>query len=130
MTLSVPFKARLPVTAAVVLLPLQPAPLPTGLSAGAWPWLLVFVLGPSLVGPILFNLGLRRLEAGLVSLLAITQLVVGVVLGVVVAQDTLELPQLVGALLVGASVLSLRPAAPLDPFGPEPLPAAGKAATP
>ena len=116
-------------TAALVLLPLQPAPLPTGLGAEAWPWLVGFVLGPSLIGPVLFNVGLRALEAGPVSLLAITQLVVGVLLGVVVAHDTLELPQLVGALLVGASVLSLRPAAPLDPFGPEPLAAGGQATT-
>ena len=113
-----------------MLLPLQPAPLPTGLHADAWPWLVAFVLGPSLVGPILFNAGLRTLEAGLVSVLAIMELVVGVLLGVVVVHETLELPQAIGALLVAASVLSLRPAVPVDPVGPEPPPAERQATAP
>jgi DME family drug/metabolite transporter len=94
-------------TASLVLLPLQPAPLPTELAADVWPWLATFVF-VSLVGPVLFNTGLRLLEAGVVSMLAISELLVGVLLGVLIAGDRFELPQTVGALLVGASVLGLR----------------------
>jgi drug/metabolite transporter, DME family len=94
-------------TASLVLLPLQSAPLPTELAAGVWPLLAIFV-GVSLVGPVLFNTGLRLLEAGVVSMLAISELLVGVLLGVMVAGDRFELPQAIGALLLGASVLGLR----------------------
>ena len=106
-----------------VLLPFQSAPLPVGVEARAWPWLLVLVIGPSLVGPLAFYAGLRLLQAGVVSLLAISEVLIGVLLGVLVVHESMDAPQAVGALLVGASVLSLRPAVPNDPLGPEALPA-------
>jgi DME family drug/metabolite transporter len=93
--------------AALVLLPLQSAPLPFGVAAPAWPWLLVFVLAQILVGPIIFNLGLKSLQAGVVSLLASWELVVAVLLGVLALGESLDLPQAVGALLVAGSILSL-----------------------
>jgi len=96
-------------TTALLLLPLQSAPLPIALPGAALPWLLLFVLGPSIVAPLAFNLGLRRLEAGTVTLLGMWELPVAVTLGVLVLSEPMELPQAAGALLIAASVFALRP---------------------
>lgn len=97
--------------AALVLLPLQSEPLPTGLGADVWPWLLAWVVGVLLIALFAFNAGLRSLPASLVSLLVMWQLVVAVPLGVVLLGEPLGLLQALGALFVVASVAILRPAA-------------------
>ena len=113
-------------TATLVLLPFQAQPLPLEVPAAAWPWLLVFVVAANLIGPIAFNSGLQVLQAGLVSLLAIWEIVIGVAIGVMLLGEVIEPYQAIGGLLVVASVYALRPSAPPDPCGPSgpmPIPA-------
>ncbi len=95
---------------ALVLMPLQPAPLPTAVPGGAWPWLLVLIFGSQLLGTVIFYLGLRALAAGLVSVLVVWQLVVGVLLGVALLDEAFSPLQGVGIVLIVASVLVLNTA--------------------
>jgi drug/metabolite transporter, DME family len=92
---------------ALVLMPLQPAPLPTAVPVGAWPWFLLLIFGSQLFGTVIFYLGLRALAAGLVSVLVVWQLVVGVLLGVALLGESFAPLQGVGILLIVASVLAL-----------------------
>jgi len=111
--------------AAFLLLPLQAAPLPTALPAGAWPWLALFVGADILLGPLAYYAGLRTLPAGVVGLLTLWEPIVGVLAGVLALHEVLELPQVAGALLVVASGLALRPGERGDPSdgGATPAPA-------
>ena len=107
--------------AALVLLPLQSAPLPIEVPPQAWPWLIAWIVGVLLIAIFAFNLGLRSLSAGLVSLLIMWQLIVAIPIGVLVLGDSMELQQVIGALLVIASVLILRPTSSATPPQPAPL---------
>jgi DME family drug/metabolite transporter len=100
--------------AALVLLPLQPAPLPTALSVPSWLWLALFAVGDVLIGPLVYNSGLRWLEAGVVSVLSLWELIVALVLAALLLGESLALPQLLGALLVAGSVFSLGLGAPAE----------------
>jgi drug/metabolite transporter (DMT)-like permease len=98
--------------AMLLLLPFQSAPLPTWMPGGAWPWLIVFIVAQIVFAPVIYNLGLSRLHAGAVSLLASWELVVALLLGLLVLGESLALPQAIGAVLVVGSigVLQLAPA--------------------
>jgi DME family drug/metabolite transporter len=108
--------------AALAVLPFQPAALPLALNAAAWPLIVLMVLGPGLAGPLAFNVGLRSLSASLVTVLSMWELVVAVGVGVLVLGESLAPLQMVGGLLVAASVFLLRPSAPQDPMAPEAVP--------
>src|SRR5581483_2845840 len=107
---------------ALLLLPWQSALLPTALVPGAAPWLAAFVATSVLV-PLLFYAGLRSLAVGVAILVGLWELIVALLLAVVVVGESLDPPQAAGALLVIASVFTLRPDTPLDPLGVEPAPA-------
>jgi len=94
---------------ALLLLPFQPSLLPLDVQGPAWPWLIAYVVGPALTAPLFFNASLRLLEAGLVSLLSLWELLVALVLAALLLGEALEVPQALGALLVISSVLLLRP---------------------
>ncbi len=90
------------------LLPIQSAPLPTVVPTAAWTALGLFVLGQVLLAPLVFNLGLKRLEAGTASILSTWEVVVAVLIGVLVLHETMEPLQAVGAALVGGSIVLLQ----------------------
>jgi len=92
---------------ALALLAFQPAPLPIGIAPQAVPWLVAFIAAEVVVGPVLYNVGLRVMSAGSVSVIATWELVVGVCLGVLALGEPLDLPQAGGALLVAGSVFIL-----------------------
>ena len=100
---------------ALLVLPFQSTLLPTTLPGTSLLWLVAFLIGPTIVAPVVFNIGLRRLQAGLVTLLGMWELVVAVALGVVLLSEPMELPQAFGVLLVAASVIVLRPTSPPEP---------------
>jgi DME family drug/metabolite transporter len=102
----------------IALLPFQPAPFAVPIPSSAWIWMAAFIFGASVLAPILFNTALRDLPAGIVSLLALAELLVGVMLGVVVLRDPFDLPQIAGAILLCLSVFSLRQSEPIDPSAP------------
>jgi drug/metabolite transporter (DMT)-like permease len=103
---------------AALLLPLQGALLPTGLSAAAWPWLAAFA-GVGVFIPLLFYLGLRSLAVGVAILVGMWELIVALALAVLVVGESMDPPQAVGALLVIGSVVTLRPDTPIEPLAME-----------
>jgi DME family drug/metabolite transporter len=77
-------------------------------TVGAWPYLLGVALGPTLLAPICFTLGLQHVRTSNASIVATLEPVVAALLGwlVVVPPEPLSAPQLVGgAFVLGAVVV-------------------------
>ncbi len=100
------------------VMPLVPVPFGFDFAPDAWPWLAVFVLGPNLLAPLAFNLGLRVLRAGLATLLGMWEIVIALLISVLVLSETLDLIRAIGAALVVGSVLIVGHDEPRNPAAP------------
>jgi drug/metabolite transporter (DMT)-like permease len=83
--------------------------MPTNLSFDGWATLLFLALGPTLGGFGSYTLGLSYLPASVASLLAAFEPVTTAIVAYVMFGETLDLFQLIGAGLILASVILLRP---------------------
>ena len=83
--------------------------MPTNLSFDGWATLLFLALGPTLGGFGSYTIGLSYLPASVASLLAAFEPVTTAIVAYVMFGETLDLFQLIGAGLILASVILLRP---------------------
>ena len=90
------------------LLPLQsPSTLATALRQPTLLWLALLALGPTLGAALLYAMGLERLPASVVSIVATLEPAIAAVLAVVVLGETLTVPQALGALSIVSGVIFL-----------------------
>lgn len=74
---------------------------------GAVWWLLALAVGPALMGPLLWTAGLRRISASDASIVGAWEPVMACVLGFLVLGERLEAIQVLGALVIIASIVLL-----------------------
>ncbi len=97
---------------ALFLLPLQLSAgniLSLGTQWSGWAILFFLALGPTLIGFGLYNVGLSKIPASVVALIATLEPVFSIILAYFLFGEILALPQLVGAGLILFAVILLRP---------------------
>lgn len=97
---------------AIFLLPLQIFAgnvLGLGAQWGGWAILFFLALGPTLVGFGLYTVGLSQIPASVVTLIATLEPVFSIVLAYFLFSEILQIPQIIGAVLILFAVIMLRP---------------------
>jgi drug/metabolite transporter (DMT)-like permease len=80
-----------------------------GTQWNGWAILFFLALGPTLVGFGLYTVGLSQIPASVVTLIATLEPVFSIVLAYFLFNEVLDLPQIVGAVLILLAVVLLRP---------------------
>lgn len=97
---------------AMFLLPFQvfvPNVLGLGAQWNGWAILFFLALGPTLVGFGLYTVGLSQIPASVVTLIATLEPVFSIVLAYFIFGEVLDMPQIIGAVLILVAVILLRP---------------------